>query len=340
MAQDSKIVSLLRDKMLWQKTVLCLLGVVVWLIVSSVPALAKLGSLGTSGASCATSACHTVNTSSAVDQVAVKAGGAAWVTYSNSLNPTAITGVMAGSTLELEWVWTGLNAKKGNTGAAIAVPTSWSITPNTAAGAGGLSLWHATYQSTTWYGGGTPTVLTADTPSSHIGYASDYTSTSIANLNVSGLAIDDPGPDTVAVRMGAKVSVTIPAGVATNTYTIMVHGVGHVGAKESKITTITLGVVGAADAIKPTVDSFTATTPVTTNVNIPVTAFTASDNVGVTDYMITESLTAPGSGDAGWTGTAPTTYTSAAGDGTKRSIPGQKMLRVTFRTFMALLRAC
>ena len=45
---------------------------------------------------------------------------------------------------------------------------------------------------------------------------------------------------------------------------------------------------------------------------IPVISFTASDNVAVTGYMITESATAPLAGAAGWSGTAPTSYTVAA----------------------------
>jgi predicted outer membrane repeat protein len=65
------------------------------------------------------------------------------------------------------------------------------------------------------------------------------------------------------------------------------------------------------DATQPVVNTFTATTP-TNNLDIPITAFTASDAGGVTGYMITTSSTPPTSGSAGWTGTAPTTFTVAA----------------------------
>lgn len=64
----------------------------------------------------------------------------------------------------------------------------------------------------------------------------------------------------------------------------------------------------APDSTPPTVTAFTVTTP-TGSLNIPITSFTASDNIGVTGYKITTSDTSPGAGDAGWTGTAPTTYT-------------------------------
>jgi hypothetical protein len=47
---------------------------------------------------------------------------------------------------------------------------------------------------------------------------------------------------------------------------------------------------------------------------VPISAFTATDNIGVTGYMITESAAAPSSGAAGWSATAPTSFTfSAAG---------------------------
>jgi len=62
------------------------------------------------------------------------------------------------------------------------------------------------------------------------------------------------------------------------------------------------------DTVSPTVDSFTATSP-STSLNIPITSFTASDTVGVTGYLITESATAPVAGDAGWSATALAKYT-------------------------------
>ena len=62
------------------------------------------------------------------------------------------------------------------------------------------------------------------------------------------------------------------------------------------------------DAAKPTATAFTA--PATsTSLNIPITTFTASDNAAVTGYKITTSATPPSAGAAGWTGSAPTTYT-------------------------------
>jgi hypothetical protein len=79
---------------------------------------------------------------------------------------------------------------------------------------------------------------------------------------------------------------------------------------------------GDADSIAPAVDSFTAT-PTSTSLNIPITGFTASDNVGVTGYLVTESSSTPSANDLGWAGTAPTTYTVAA-DGSYTLYPWAK----------------
>ena len=72
----------------------------------------------------------------------------------------------------------------------------------------------------------------------------------------------------------------------------------------------------------PIVTSFSATSP-SKNSSIPITLFTAFDDVGVTGYMITQSSTAPNSGDAGWTGTAPISY-SVSADGSYTLYPWVK----------------
>ncbi|KAF0218275.1 MAG: fibronectin type III domain-containing, partial [Geobacteraceae bacterium] len=76
---------------------------------------------------------------------------------------------------------------------------------------------------------------------------------------------------------------------------------GNVSSSLSASVTIT-------DVTAPTVTAFTM--PATaTSLTVSVTAFTATDAGGVTGYLITESATAPLVGDAGWTGTVPTTFT-------------------------------
>jgi hypothetical protein len=69
----------------------------------------------------------------------------------------------------------------------------------------------------------------------------------------------------------------------------------------------------AVDTTPPTVSSFSIPSTAV-SLAIPVTSFTATDNVGVSGYLLTESATAPSAAAAGWSATAPTAYTfSSAG---------------------------
>ena len=83
-----------------------------------------------------------------------------------------------------------------------------------------------------------------------------------------------------------------------------------------------IGAFELDDFTPPTVNTFTVTT-LSKSLNIPIIAFTASDAVGVTGYLITTAAMAPESGATDWTGTAPTTYTVAS-DGSYTLYPWAK----------------
>jgi hypothetical protein len=57
-----------------------------------------------------------------------------------------------------------------------------------------------------------------------------------------------------------------------------------------------------SDTTKPVVTAFTIPSTAT-SLTVSVSSFTATDNIGVSGYKITESATAPLSGDAGWSST-------------------------------------
>ena len=64
----------------------------------------------------------------------------------------------------------------------------------------------------------------------------------------------------------------------------------------------------ASDTTPPTVTSFSL--PSTSDsLIVPVTGFAATDDVGVTGYMVTESTTPPSASATGWAGTAPANLT-------------------------------
>jgi predicted outer membrane repeat protein len=83
-----------------------------------------------------------------------------------------------------------------------------------------------------------------------------------------------------------------------------------------------IGAYEYLDSTLPTVDTFTAASP-STSLNIPLTAFTISDEIAVSAYLITTSSTPPTAGNAGWSVSAPTTFT-VAGDGTYTLYPWAK----------------
>ncbi|MGE5644760.1 MAG: DUF4082 domain-containing protein, partial [Acidobacteriota bacterium] len=78
---------------------------------------------------------------------------------------------------------------------------------------------------------------------------------------------------------------------------------GNVSASRSAAVVITL-----TDTAAPTVTAFTIPST-SSSLTTPITTFTATDNVAVTGYMVTESATPPSAGAAGWTTSAPASYT-------------------------------
>jgi predicted CxxxxCH...CXXCH cytochrome family protein len=101
---------------------------------------------------------------------------------------------------------------------------------------------------------------------------------------------------------------TIPQDSTANV-TFYTQGAGDCGTLTDSQT------VALATMVAPTITDFTIPATVIDTVAplvIPISTFTATDNVAVIGYMITESATAPGAGDAGWSASAPTSYTVGA----------------------------
>src|SRR5512133_39609 len=99
--------------------------------------------------------------------------------------------------------------------------------------------------------------------------------------------------------------------VANGSYTLTVKAydnVGNVG--QSGNTTVTVNNT-VPDTTVPTVTSF-ALPSTSTSQTVAISSFTASDNVGVTGYLITSSSTKPLSSTTGWTATAPISVTFPA----------------------------
>jgi hypothetical protein len=67
------------------------------------------------------------------------------------------------------------------------------------------------------------------------------------------------------------------------------------------------GSAPAPDTTVPNVIVF-ALPATASSLNVPISGFTASDNIGITGYLVTESATALSAGDSGWSGTAPGSF--------------------------------
>jgi hypothetical protein len=130
----------------------------------------------------------------------------------------------------------------------------------------------------------------------------------------SGAMATGPVSYFAGLGMGAAALTAGAGGVGCAGLVGMAAGAGTAGAGGISIS-------AAADATAPVVTAFTVGTP--SGSSVPITAFTATDAVGVTGYLVTESSTPPAAGAAGWTGSAPSTYT-AVGTGSVTLYPWAK----------------
>ncbi|MBT0653541.1 hypothetical protein [Geomobilimonas luticola] len=140
---------------------------------------------------------------------------------------------------------------------------------------------------------------------------SSFTATD--NVAVTGYLINKVATAPLASAAGwtatAPASVTAVAGSNTF-YAWAKDAAGNVSLAKSASVTVTL-----PDTTVPVVSAFTL--PATaTSLTVPVSSFTATDNVGVTGYLITTSATAPAASATGWTATAPASVTAVAGSNT------------------------
>jgi len=106
----------------------------------------------------------------------------------------------------------------------------------------------------------------------------------------------------------APTSYTFAAAGNKTLYAWVKDAAGHISASAVAMTTI-----ASSDATPPVVTGF-AIPSGSALLTVPITAFTATDNVGVTGYAVTETSTAPAASAAAWSAGPGTSYTfSSAG---------------------------
>ncbi|MEW6116671.1 MAG: choice-of-anchor D domain-containing protein [Nitrospirota bacterium] len=160
-----------------------------------------------------------------------------------------------------------------------------------------------------------PTITGFSIPSTSSSLTVSITTfTASDNVGVTGYMVKESSTAPTASSTGwsatKPASFTFATAGAKTLYAWVKDAAGNISASRSAAVTITLA--PAADTTKPTVTSFSIPSS-STSLTVSITSFTASDNVGVTGYRVTESSAIPTSG---WSAAPPTSYTFAAA-GTK-----------------------
>ncbi|QWV92420.1 hypothetical protein KP004_14560 [Geomonas oryzisoli] len=137
--------------------------------------------------------------------------------------------------------------------------------------------------------------------------------TATDNVAVTGYLVstNSAAPAASAAGWSATAPASVTAVAGSNTfYAFAKDAAGNVSAGKSASVTVTL-----PDTTAPVVGTFTLPATATT-LTVPVTAFTATDNVAVTGYLVSTSSAAPAASAAGWSATAPASVTAVAGSNT------------------------
>ena len=146
-------------------------------------------------------------------------------------------------------------------------------------------------------------VSTGSTPIAFSGTASDAGGiTQVSWSNSAG------GAGTATGTTSWSASIALASGA--NTITITARDAAGNTATATRTVNYTPP-VPAIDTTPPTVASFTVP-PTSTSLTVPITSLVATDNVGVTGVMVTESATPPPASAAGWSASAPANYTFAS----------------------------
>lgn len=141
------------------------------------------------------------------------------------------------------------------------------------------------------------------------------TFTATDNVAVTGYLLTETSATPLASAAGwtatALASYTFSSAGNKTLYAWAKDGTGNISAPLSRTTSITL-----PDTTAPVITGFTIPAS-SSSTTVSITTFTATDNVGVTGYLITETATTPLASAVGWSATAPASYTvSSAGNKT------------------------
>ena len=231
-------------------------------------------------------------------------GGSSWTdTQSTStLSTSTSTYILGGATDTWGRTWTASELSNSNFRVrVINVASSTSLT---------FSLDWAAVRVT--YGDGTRPVVSAFTiPSTSSSLTVPITTfTATDNVAVVGYVVTESSTAPLASANGwsptAPTSYTFTTTGNKTLYAWAKDAAGNVSTSRNDSVTVTQ----AGDTIAPTVSAF-AVPSTSSTLTVPITSFTATDNVGVTGYLVTETSPTPSATAIGWNAAAPSSYTFA-----------------------------
>ncbi len=171
---------------------------------------------------------------------------------------------------------------------------------------------------------GTPTGGGADTTAPLVTAFSLAATSSSLTVNVTSFTASDnvgvtgflltttstaPTAGTPGWSATAPASFTFASAGTKTLYAWARDAAGNVSASRSASTSITLPTGG--DTTPPAITAF-AIAPTSSSLTVMINLLSASDNVGVTGYWLSESSAAPSANASGWLASAPVTYTFAS----------------------------
>ena len=241
---------------------------------------------------------------------------AATVDYNDTTNTATLTPAsqLANSTTYTARVVSGTGGVTDVAGNPMAADYSWSFT--TASSSGGDT---------------TPPTVTAFTiPSAATTLTVSINSfTATDNVGVTGYLVTETSTAPSATAGGwsatAPASYTFTTAGSKTLYAWAKDAAGNVSASRSASVTITL-----ADTTRPTVTAFTIPSTAT-SLTVAITTFTATDNVGVTGYLVNESSTAPSATAGGLVGEPHRLLTPSRQPAAKPFMPGPRTPPATCR---------
>ena len=231
-------------------------------------------------------------------------GGSRWTDAqsTSTLSTSRSTYILGGTTDTWGRTWSSSELSNSNFRVRIInVASSTSLT---------FSLDWAAVRVT--YGDGTRPVVSAFViPSSSSSLTVPITTfTATDNVSVAGYLVTESSTAPQASASGwsptPQTSYTFTSTGNKTLYAWAKDAAGNVSTSRNDSVTVTQ----VGDTIAPTVSAF-AIPSTSSTLTVPITTFTATDNVGVTGYLVTESSLTPTPSALGWTASAPSSYSFA-----------------------------